>query len=254
MFSNVEQIKINSSYNRKTKKFNKIQDRNDHGFIFRIKGSAKYVFENETIVVNEGEIIFLPKHSTYSYASLGGDVGSYTSINFDADIPNGKPTVYCIDDYPYKNFILSDFSKTWSLATTTEKFKCISVLYSFISTVSKIENIKRNNKNKIHLIEPALDYLKQNIYDVNFKIDNLHTFCGISSTYFRKIFKKIYNMTPQEYVLSNRLSHAKHIIESKDYFSIYEVAKAVGFSDPLYFSKAYKKFYGFSPKRTNVLE
>lgn len=69
-----------------------------------------------------------------------------------------------------------------------------------------------------------------------------------------KIFKKIYNTTPQEYVLSNRLSYAKQIIESKDYFSIYEVAKAVGFSDPLYFSKAYKKFYGFSPKKTNVIE
>ena len=57
-------------------------------------------------------------------------------------------------------------------------------------------------------------------------------------------------MNPQEYVLSNRLSYAMHVIESGDFDNVYEVAKSVGFSDPLYFSKVFKKFYGFSPTKT----
>ena len=54
-------------------------------------------------------------------------------------------------------------------------------------------------------------------------------------------------MPPKEYVLKERLTHARFIIESGDFDSIKSVAEAVGFSDPLYFSKAFKKLYGFPP-------
>lgn len=248
MFSNVEQIKIISSFNQKNKKYRKIQNRNCHGFIFRIKGDTNYVFNGETILVKEGDIIFIPKQSSYEYFTLGEDDCYYTSINFEADIVNAKPTVYRLEDYPNKNFILHHFSKTWKFANTAEKLNCISIFYNFISHLCRVEGLK--NKDKFNVIEPAIEYLKNKIFDPKLKIDKLHTLCGISSTYFRKIFKKIYNINPQEYVLSNRLSHAKHIIESGDYDSLYEVAYLVGFSDPLYFSKAYKNHFGCSPSKT----
>ena len=41
------------------------------------------------------------------------------------------------------------------------------------------------------------------------------------------------------------------ILESGDYDSIAEVSELVGYSDPLYFSKAFKKIYGFSPSNIN---
>ncbi len=250
MFSSVEQIKIISSFNKETKKYGKIQNRICHGFIFRIKGGAKYFFERETLLVSKGEIIFLPKNSSYEYITTSQEPCFYTSINFEADILNAKPTVYRLDDYPNKNFILNHFSKTWKFANTAEKLNCISVLYSFLSHLSRVENLKNKKHDKFNLIEPAIDYLKDKIFDAKLKIDKLHLLCGISSTYFRKIFKDVYNMNPQEYVLSNRLSYAMHVIESGDFDNVYEVAKSVGFSDPLYFSKAFKKFYGFSPTKT----
>ena len=54
-------------------------------------------------------------------------------------------------------------------------------------------------------------------------------------------------MSPQEYVLNKRITHSKSIIESGDYDSIKELAESVGYSDPLYFSKAFKKAFGLSP-------
>lgn len=248
MFSNVEQIKIISSFNKENKKYGKIQNRVYHGFMFRIKGDAKYVFNDKTILVKEGEIIFLPKHSFYEYSTVGEGVFLYTSINFEADIVNAKPTVYRLEDYPNKNFILHHFSKTWKFANTAEKLNCISIFYNFISHLCRVESLK--NKDKFNVIEPAIEYLKNKIFDPKLKIDKLHTLCGISSTYFRKIFKNVYDTSPQQFVLSNRLSHAKHIIESGDYDSLYEVAYLVGFSDPLYFSKAYKNYFGCSPSKT----
>ena len=56
-----------------------------------------------------------------------------------------------------------------------------------------------------------------------------------------------FNMTPQEYVVAERMSYAKSIIESGDYETIKEVSELVGYNDQLHFSKTFKKYYGYSP-------
>ena len=104
---------------------------------------------------------------------------------------------------------------------------------------------------KYKLIKPGVEYLKANIYSPTLRIDKLHALCGISDTYLRRIFKERFHVTPQEYVLSSRLTHAKSILDSGDYDSIKEVSELVGYTDPLYFSKAFRKYYGFPPSDAN---
>ena len=87
------------------------------------------------------------------------------------------------------------------------------------------------------------------IYDCDLKAEILPQLCGISGTYFRKIFQANYSVTPQKYILSKRLAHAKNIIDNGDYDTISEIAASVGYSDPLYFSRAFKKKYGISPSQ-----
>lgn len=250
MFTKLEQVKIISSFHQKTKPYGKHQNRLNHGFIFKVKGMTKYVFDNQTITIKEGEFIYIPKNASYEYFNLDDCNNLYTSINFEADIPLGKPTVYSFEDFSNKNFLVNHFSKTWKFASPAERLNCLSVFYNFLSHVIRLDSLKSKKVDKYFIIQPAVEYLKNRIYDKNLKIDKLHCLCGISSTYFRIIFKEIFNVNPQEYVLSNRLMHAKLIIENGDYNNIYEVAESVGFSDPLYFSKAYKKYFGFSPSKT----
>lgn len=58
-------------------------------------------------------------------------------------------------------------------------------------------------------------------------------------------------MNPQDYITAKRLFHAKSILDSGDFDSIREIALSVGYSDPLYFSKVFKKRYGVSPSVVN---
>ena len=97
------------------------------------------------------------------------------------------------------------------------------------------------------MIEPAVSYLKAHIFDANVKADSLHLLCGISDTYFRKIFSSNFGTTPQKYIISKRMAQAKSIIDNGDFYTISQVAQAVGYSDSLYFSKVFKLIYGVSP-------
>ena len=249
MIGNVENVKILSSFHKKSKPYGKIQSRKSHGFIFRIRGDAEYFFDGKSFKVGPGEMVFLPKGSSYEYVTNQESPTLYTSINFEADIENPKVALYSLKDFSGANDIMQSFSDIWKFGSQADRYKCLSNFYTLLSYISRLEN-SRSDKNKNHsTISPAIDYLRKHIYDEDFKVEKLHRICGISDTYFRKIFISRFAMPPKEYVLKERLSHARLIIESGDFDSIKSVAESVGFTDALYFSKAFRKQYGFPPSK-----
>lgn len=249
MFDNIENLKIISSLHRKNRASNKIENRTTHIFAIRIKGDIFYDFYDKTMVAHEGELVFIPKGSSYTYRALSEDA-FYTSINFQADFTQSlHPACYPFENFYKSDYLANYFSDMWNLGTMAEKYKCISYFYDLISYLSSLENSSYSEKNKYQIIEPAIKYLKEHIYDCSLKIDTLHHMCGISNTYFRQVFISRFAVTPQEYIVSKRLSHAKSIFDSGDFDTVKEVALSVGYNDPLYFSKAFKKMYGKSPAK-----
>ena len=251
MFDNIENLKIISSIRKNNLSCRKVENRASHAFFIRLKGAVLYDFNSKKFIVNEGEMMFVPKGSSYTFKPLA-DVALYTSINFQCDFSeNPKPTCYSFKNFYEADFISNYFSDMWNLGTQAEKYKCLSHFYNLLSYLSTIENSNYSEVKKYKIIEPAVNYLKEHICDSSLKTDNLHRLCGISNTYFRHIFVSNFGITPQEYIASMRLSHAKSIIDSGDFDTIGEVALSVGYNDPLYFSKAFKKKYGCSPRNIN---
>ena len=54
-------------------------------------------------------------------------------------------------------------------------------------------------------------------------------------------------MPPAQFLIRYRINEACSILKNSD-LSISEVAVSTGFSDPLYFSRAFKKVKGISPR------
>lgn len=248
MISFTDDVKIISSFSKSSKPYGKIESRKTHGFIFRRTGFAEYFIDGKSFTVNEGYAVFIPKGTAYEYRGYGG---LYTSINFEASFENPSFAIYNVENFHDVNYIKESFSELFKFGTLADKSKCLSIFYDFLSYVLRLENMTEAEKSKHALIEPAIEYLKNHIYDCSFEIEKLHKLCGISDTYFRKIFASRFGMNPKEYVLRERITHAKSILESGDYDSISEIALSVGYNDALYFSKAFKKFYGFSPSKTS---
>ncbi len=248
MIGLIENVNIVSSFHKQSREYNKTQNRKSHGFIFKIEGSAEYSFGDKKLSTNAGQVIFLPQGINYEFTSTSG---LYTSINFYAEIENPEPCVFSLDDFYNADFIYNSFSELWKFGSLPDKYKCTSVFYDFLSYIARLEHLSSLDKNKHYIIEPAIEYLKSHVFDCHLKIENLARLCCISDTYFRKLFISRFNVTPQEYVISKRITHAMAILESGDYDSISEVSELVGYKDPLYFSKAFKKIYGFSPSSIN---
>ncbi len=53
-------------------------------------------------------------------------------------------------------------------------------------------------------------------------------------------------MTPMQYIISVRMTHAQQLLSTTDY-TITEISAVVGYDNPLYFSRLFKKQIGLSP-------
>ncbi|HEM5208602.1 TPA: AraC family transcriptional regulator [Streptococcus suis] len=69
---------------------------------------------------------------------------------------------------------------------------------------------------------------------------------NINRSYLTTIFKQFSNQTPKDYLLQLRMKRAKELI-LQTLEPIQIIAYSVGYSDPLYFSKAFKNYFHMSP-------
>jgi AraC-like DNA-binding protein len=94
-------------------------------------------------------------------------------------------------------------------------------------------------------IQPAVEYISKN-YSKPFSLTFLANLCDYSPEYFSSKFKALFGVSPQKYIISKRLTHAKILLLSSNK-SILEIGKEVGYPDPMHFSKIFTSEVGVSP-------
>ena len=79
------------------------------------------------------------------------------------------------------------------------------------------------------------------------------TACHIFTRYLHKLFADLpYSFS--EWVKELRLKKANHILKTKSYVTIDEVAHRVGYGDQGYFARIYKQHFGYTPRDTPSLD
>lgn len=247
MFEQIENFKLIDVIEGVSSLYRVYSDRFSHGFIFKINGESKYVFDRTTIHHTEGEMLFIPKGSSYTVQRLSEDDSKYVAINFDAELHDAVPQKYPLAQMSDMHFISTQMARRWLFQTPADRYQCISTFYHILSVISNMDKAEYTPKHKFALIEPAVRYLEEHIFDRSLKVGELHLLCGVSDTYFRKIFISHFGTSPQNYITNKRLVQATALLNIGDYSRISEVALAVGYEDPLYFSKVFRDKYGFPP-------
>jgi len=87
-------------------------------------------------------------------------------------------------------------------------------------------------------------------YPHNISINQLAKSLGYHRTHLSKIFKQHMGVSPMQFLMQIRLDQAKSLLQSS--LTIEQVAASVGFADPLYFSKQFRKRYGESPTQYRI--
>ena len=96
------------------------------------------------------------------------------------------------------------------------------------------------------MMEKLMKFLEQRIGDENLRIEEMADAVSMGRTVFYGKIKAIVGMSPSDFLRTLRMQRAEElIVKSKMNFS--QIAFSVGFSDPKYFTKCFKKETGMTP-------
>ncbi len=96
------------------------------------------------------------------------------------------------------------------------------------------------------LIRKVMKWLEENVSDSEVTVDNLASYVGMGRTSMYNKLKGLTGKSPVELIQEYRLEKATYYLKSGQY-SVSETSYKVGFSDPGYFSRSFKKHFGISP-------
>lgn len=94
-------------------------------------------------------------------------------------------------------------------------------------------------------IDLASTYFNEH-YNEEISVEEYAASRHMSVSWFIRAFKQYIGITPMQYVLSIRIANAQNLLEATDY-NITEISNMVGYDNPLYFSRIFKKQRGLSP-------
>lgn len=96
------------------------------------------------------------------------------------------------------------------------------------------------------LIKKVMTWLEENVSDAEVTVDQLAAYVGMGRTSMYNKIKGLTGKSPVELIQDFRMQKATFYLKSGQY-SVSETSYKVGFSDPGYFSRSFKKHFGVSP-------
>lgn len=91
----------------------------------------------------------------------------------------------------------------------------------------------------------ALRFVQHN-FSEEIGVEDIARYAGISRSQLYRAFVGQCTMSPHEFLQRYRINKACRLLQHGG-FSVTEIAGSVGFSDPLYFSRVFKKIKGMTP-------
>jgi len=82
--------------------------------------------------------------------------------------------------------------------------------------------------------------------DANLGLSAISRALSLNASYLSDAFRRFHGQTLSQYITQVRMAKARDLLLSGE-LSLVEVMEQVGYSDPYYFSKRFKKFYGVPP-------
>ena len=221
---------------------------NDQIF-FILEGTYNMYIGNEFLRVKENDVLFLPKGVNYRATGNSGHF-SYIGIYFTRYESDEKSFFDTYHHMPNLKGMKNHFREVKKLFWGNREGKNLKMkkqIYSILDNLVSAEFSENNPYDKnFSTIKPATDYIEDNYTTNDISCIFLANLCNVTPTHLARLFKKIYNTTPKEYMIRLRMKRAEEYLIYSAY-SVTEISSLLGYSDPAYFSAAFKRIYGVSP-------
>ena len=213
----------------------------------RVNINGEIAAKSFEILIPDGQLerqaVVIPPLKKYSLARFSGIriVFENALLPFDeaCAVPDGDGDIFCAAERALKYFNSRTAKKELILAALGD------LIIGYITAFSA-------QKEYSPVVELVRAEIVKGISDCSFSVRDCLKKLPLNYDYIRKLFKKETGATPAEYLLKERMTLARQLLSSGisnrfSHYSISQIAEACGYSEPLYFSRVFKQYFGVAP-------
>lgn len=229
--------------------------------IYCLKGKGELEIGGGRVAVTAGYAFVIPPGTPHVYRADEDEPWSIFWIHFKGsqvpslmeslDVSRESPLIYV----PDVNLMREAFE---------EVYVCLNYHFSDggLQTMSSelMRLLARIKLHKSHF-HPQRQSLEQRVIDtmdfmvrhldVPLTLDDLATRAGLSATYYSKLFKDRNSVSPMSWFIARKIGKACEFLTETD-LSVQEIAMKLGYVDPYYFSRIFKKIQGVAPANYRI--
>ena len=230
----------------------------EHILIFCVAGGGWAEFDRQYVTVGPGEALVIPAHTPHVYGAAMTDPWSIHWVHFQGSEGNylahllSESTRTLLVDAQCAAMVEALFRECYDVFVGG--FVLTRLIYSAKLLHRLLGELFFNNSafsaaarsSRFHSIEATLGYLRANI-DRPLALAEMAAHAELSESHFSRIFKEQTGHAPLDYFILLKMQHASTLLAVTS-MPVREVATAVGYADPYYFSRLFKKVIGASPR------
>lgn len=216
-----------------------------HGLVLKTDGINTYSVNGYSpIRSTPGSVTYLPEGIPYTVESV--EAGSCYCVNFHIDGPSALPPFITTPrNYTQWLSYFTDMLDCWVYQRPGYKARIRARLYDMFAALEEDRAAKYLPSHQRALLRNLTDRLSADPAQ-QFPIADLAAECGMSETYFRRLFHEAYGVSPKQYIQGLRFRMAKSMLTGTDK-GIADIAQECGFDSIYAFSRAFHTFEHISP-------
>lgn len=225
-----------------------------------ISGKGYYFINGEKYILSSGDIFFTPAQTTIHYFQDFDNPWEYIWMEFNGlkamQLCNAAQFSLEEPVYHPRNTEIADELKKMichpehSIAL---EYYVLGHIYSFLAQIidERSPESEKVPSGKSKQIEHAIRYIEDHYTSPTLSLKNISDYLYLNPSYLSRIFREVTGNTISKYIISLRIQKASDLLENKEY-PIKDIASMVGYTDPHFFSKEFKKYRGTSPSKYSV--
>ncbi len=235
---------------------NRPRGRIDYQILYIASGKAHFYFNGiEEIVAAGNTVIYRPKEEQ-RYYYYGADHTEVYWVHFTGSnvknilrkygIPDKAHVIHTGTSLEYKQIFLQ-MIRELKLCKEDYEELLVNYLKQLLIMLHRLMGRKPKGRNRLLMeeMDSAVSYFHEN-YNKPISIEEYAAGRHMSISWFIRNFKEYTEATPAQYIQSLRISNAQTLLETTNY-NVSEIAQILGYDDPFYFSRVFKKQSGLSP-------
>ena len=221
-------------------------------------GAIEYQIDGKLVRLHAGDMFYRPASSAAQWMLARGQTCSIGWCEFRADPPPDEPHYPLLRATDDLQLELASFHRMRDLhqrdddmARLTAEGELKAVLGRFLPTATPLfhepvgDGFTAGASRGDDSVRQAVAWLGRHFVEPG-AAGKVHDRTGLSPDHFRRVFKQISGVSPNGYLLRLRMRAARFYLRHSD-LSIKQIAAQVGYADPLYFSRLYRRYWKSTP-------